>query len=108
MIVCLTRAHSRSSLGSNTTHCVPSSIDSSRNRKSRRTLTYFQSVFVGAGARAPDADAAAGKRADAVHAARIEDVLLALGDLELERRARRRTTSFAGALNTPRSMSVLA
>ncbi len=36
---CRTRAHSGSSLGSNTTHWVASSIDSSIMRNSRRTLT---------------------------------------------------------------------
>src|SRR6476469_1975589 len=42
--VCRTSAHSDSSFGSNTTHCVPSSIDSSTNRNGRRTLTYFHCV----------------------------------------------------------------
>ena len=36
-------AHSGSSFGSNTTHCVPRNSDSSRNSAIRRTGTYFHS-----------------------------------------------------------------
>jgi hypothetical protein len=40
-----TRARRRSSLGSNTTHWVPSQMDRSRKMKRRHTLTYFHNAF---------------------------------------------------------------
>ena len=48
-----------SALGSNTTHCVPRSIDCSTKMNSRRTLMYFHIASERHRPRAPDADAAA-------------------------------------------------
>ena len=56
----------------------------------------------------PDADAPPGEGADAVDAIGVEGVLLALGRTCRPGRVRRSTTSLAGALCTPRVLSLRA
>ena len=63
-----TRAQSGSSFGSKTTHCVPSSMDSSTKMKSRRTLMYFQDASEDTRARAPHAVAAPREKSQRVDA----------------------------------------
>ena len=74
-------------MGSKTTHCVPSSIDSSTKMNSRRTLTYFHWASADM-VRAPHTRMprpVGTEVADDVDAPRVEDVVLPLGDQELQR-----------------------
>ena len=58
--------------------------------------------------RAPDPDAPPGERPDAVDAGRVELVVLALGDLELQRQRAADRPRWPGALWTPRVSSLRA
>ena len=108
MIVRLSFCHSARLLGSKTAQRMPSWIDSSRKRKSRRMLTYCQLRVGGRRARAPQhRPAAVLEHLDDVDAQQVE---LALLD-----QAHRRSTpsapltiSLAGALCTPRVASLRA
>ena len=106
-----TRAHSGSALGSNTTHCRPRSIDSSMKINSRRTLTYFQSGSLVI-TRAPQTRMPrlfGAEVADHVDVRR-DGLRMSCSPLLIVRcrPVMPRTTSLAGALCTPRSMSVRA
>ena len=104
-----TRAHRRSLFGSKTTHWVDLSIDSSRNRNKRRTLTYFQSESLVI-TRPPQT------RMPRLFERKSRMTLMLLGlRMSCSRwlifRCRPRiprTTSFAGDLCTPRAISVRA
>ncbi len=111
-----TAIHVGSELGSKTAHCVPRSIDCSRKMNSRRTLMYFH-IASDDIVRAPQtrmSRPSERKSRMTLTPARVQDVVLALGQRAAERLAMPpfrsrlrmpRTTSLAGALWTPRSMS---
>ena len=87
--------HSAMSLGSNTTHCVPSSIDFAEEKEKPPDGNVFPfAVAVAADrARSPNGDSSV-HVADAVDALRIQQLLLRLADVVAEdrgRRARRRS-----------------
>ena len=106
-------AHSGSSFGSNTTHCVPRYRLSSRKSAVRRTARYFHSrgQLVGAAQRAPAPDHAPGDRelAQAVDAQRVERAVLEVGQLGGQAAAPLSVASRpAGVFQTPRLASVRA
>ena len=75
--------------------------------KRRRTLMYFQALSRRQRARAPDPVSAFGKVAQRVDADRIEQLLLSLVDV-LGILLITPISTLAGALKTPRSLSVWA
>ena len=75
VMVSLTRAHSRSSFGSKTTHCVPFVDRASRKMNSRRTVHVLPQRFVDS-VRAPQTRMPRpGNAPDGVHAPRVEHLL---------------------------------
>lgn len=95
--------------GSKTTHCVPSSIDSSMKMKRRRTLTYFHSGSLDI-VRAPQTRMArpSGRKSRMAFTPRGFKISWSPRETGRWRFRALRCTSLAGALCTPRSMSVRA